>query len=72
MRVGVVEFLGEKMDVYVSTACHPHIIAHIDAHGGIVANETRPMHFDPNRLQFFEADPAGALLAAPAFGSAAP
>jgi len=63
MRVGVVEFLGDKMDVYASTASHPHVIAHIDAHGGIVANETRPMYLDPNRLQFFEADAAGATLA---------
>jgi multiple sugar transport system ATP-binding protein len=69
MRVGVVEFLGDKMDVYVSTASHPNVIAHIDARGGIVANETRPMHFDPNRLQFFEADAAGATLAsAPSTG----
>jgi multiple sugar transport system ATP-binding protein len=72
MRVGVVEFLGDKMDVYVSTASHPHVIAHIDAHSGIVANETRPMHFDPNRLQFFEADAAGAMLASPPFGATAP
>jgi multiple sugar transport system ATP-binding protein len=63
MRVGVVEFLGDKMDIYASTASHPHVIAHIDAHGGIVANETRPMYLDPNRLQFFEADAAGATLA---------
>src|ERR1019366_7209821 len=32
MKVGVVEFLGDKMEVYLSTANHPHVIAHIEAH----------------------------------------
>ncbi len=63
MKVGVVEFLGDKMEVYVSTANHPHVIAHIDSRPGIVPNETLRMHLDPNRLQFFEADPAGKVLA---------
>jgi len=65
MRVDVVEFLGEKMDVYLSTPRHPRIIAHIDAHDGIVPNETRPIYFDTNRLQFFEANAAGAAIASP-------
>jgi multiple sugar transport system ATP-binding protein len=66
MRVGVVEFLGDKMEVYVSTVSHPHVIAHIDAHRGITPNEIRRMHLDPDRLQFFEADHLGkALVAAP-------
>jgi multiple sugar transport system ATP-binding protein len=64
MKVGVVEFLGDKMDVYLSTANHPHIIAHIDAHRGLAAHESRQMHFDLNRLQFFEMGELGAKLAA--------
>src|SRR6266851_3014381 len=64
MKVGVVEFLGEKMDVYLSTANHPHVIAHIDAHRGLAAHETRPLYFDLNRLQFFETGELGAKLAA--------
>jgi multiple sugar transport system ATP-binding protein len=63
MKVGVVEFLGDKMEVYVSTAQHPHVIAHIDARRGIVPRETIRMYIDPGRLQFFEADPAGRALA---------
>jgi multiple sugar transport system ATP-binding protein len=63
MKVGVVEFLGDKMEVYVSTASHRHVVAHIDAHRGISPNETLRMHLDPNRLQFFEADQAGNVLA---------
>jgi multiple sugar transport system ATP-binding protein len=62
MRVTVVEFLGDKMNVYVATARHPHVIAHIDAHRGLSIDETRGMHFDPDRLQFFEADERGAVI----------
>jgi multiple sugar transport system ATP-binding protein len=62
MRVTVVEFLGDKMDVYLSTARHPQVIAHVDAHQGLSINETRGMHFDPNRLQYFEADERGAAI----------
>ena len=75
MKVSVVEFLGDKMEVYVSTANHPHVVAHIDARRGIVPNETLRMHLDPSRLQFFEADEAGRILASapvasePAFGA---
>jgi len=63
MRVDVVEFLGDKMDVYVSTAAHPNVIAHIDAHRRLLPNEIRPMYFDPDRLLFFEASPPGMTLA---------
>jgi multiple sugar transport system ATP-binding protein len=65
MRVRVVEYLGDKMDVYLSTARHAHIIAHLDAHHGIAPNETRRMVLDPNRLQFFDSDPSGSTLAVP-------
>jgi multiple sugar transport system ATP-binding protein len=63
MKIGVIEFLGDKMDVYVSTASHSHIVAHIDAHRGLVPGETRPMHFDLNRMHFFELGELGAKLA---------
>jgi multiple sugar transport system ATP-binding protein len=63
MKIGVVEFLGDKMDVYVSTASHSHVIAHIDAHRGLVSGETYPMHFDLNRMHFFELGELGAKLA---------
>jgi multiple sugar transport system ATP-binding protein len=63
MKIGVIEFLGDKMDVYVSTANHSHVIAHIDAHRGLVPGETRPMHFDLSRMHFFELGELGAKLA---------
>jgi len=63
MKVTVVEYLGDKMEIYVSTANHAHVIAHIDAHGGIAPNTTLRLYLDPNRLQFFEVEPAGKTLA---------
>ncbi|HMI87982.1 MAG TPA: sn-glycerol-3-phosphate ABC transporter ATP-binding protein UgpC [Polyangiaceae bacterium] len=63
MKVGVVEPLGDKMDVYLSTASHGRIVAHIDAHRGLSPNETRPMHIDLNRLHFFETGGDGVKLA---------
>jgi multiple sugar transport system ATP-binding protein len=62
MRVTVIEFLGEKMNVYVSTTRHPHVVAHIDAHRGLSIDETRAMYFEPDRLQYFEADERGAAI----------
>jgi multiple sugar transport system ATP-binding protein len=69
VRVTVVEFLGDKMEVYASTVKHPRLIAHVDAHHGIKPNETIRLHFDPSRLQFFGADQEGAALAAAPVGS---
>jgi multiple sugar transport system ATP-binding protein len=63
MKVGVVEPLGDKMDVYLSTSSHERIVAHIDAHRGLVPNETRPMHIDLDRLHFFELGSEGLKLA---------
>ena len=63
MTVNVVEFLGEKMDVYLSTPRHAHVVAHVDAHRGLVPGTTHSIYFDARRLQFFEADEGGATLA---------
>jgi multiple sugar transport system ATP-binding protein len=65
MKVRVVEYLGDKMDVYLSTDRHPRVVAHLDAHHGIAPNETRRVLFDPDRLHFFDCDPSGSSLAAP-------
>jgi len=64
MKIGVVEPLGDKMDVYLSTANHPRVIAHIDAHRGLVPNDVMSVHFDLDRLHFFEPGEWGAKLAA--------
>jgi multiple sugar transport system ATP-binding protein len=71
MRVRVVEYLGDKMDVYLSTERHAQVVAHLDAHHGLAPNAVRRMYLDPNRLQFFDSDPAGTTLAAPPAAPAA-
>jgi multiple sugar transport system ATP-binding protein len=63
MKIGVVEPLGDKMDVYLSTPSHGRIVAHIDAHRGLSPNATHPMHIDLNRLHFFETGNEGLKLA---------
>jgi multiple sugar transport system ATP-binding protein len=62
MKVAVVEFLGDKMEIHASTPNHPHVVAHIDARRSHVPSHTLRMHFDPNRLHFFAADAGGAAL----------
>jgi multiple sugar transport system ATP-binding protein len=64
-KVDVVEFLGDKTEVYVSTPRHPHVIAHLDATRGLTPNARVRLHLDPQRLQFFETDPVGQTIASP-------
>jgi len=63
MKVGVVEPLGDKMDVYLSTPDHGHIVARIDADRPHEPGETQPFYVDLTRLHFFEPGPDGANLA---------
>jgi multiple sugar transport system ATP-binding protein len=63
MKVGVVEPLGDKMDIHLSTARHPRVIAHIDAHRGLSVGEERQIHFDLDRVHFFENGELGPKLA---------
>jgi multiple sugar transport system ATP-binding protein len=65
MQVGVVEPLGDKMDVYLSTARHPHVIAHVDAHPGLAARQTIRVHLDLDRVHFFETGDLGKNLLLP-------
>ena len=66
MKVNVVEPLGDKMDVYLCTPSHPHVIAHVDAHEGLAPGQTLPIYVDLDRIHFFEPGEAGAnLVAAP-------
>jgi multiple sugar transport system ATP-binding protein len=56
LRVNVVETLGDKMDVYLSSGCHRHIIARVNAHRGLQLDQLHPMHIDMQRVHFFDAD----------------
>jgi multiple sugar transport system ATP-binding protein len=63
MTVRVVEPLGDKMDVYLFTENHPHVIARIDARRELSPDERIQVHFDLDRLHFFDIGEPGATLA---------
>jgi multiple sugar transport system ATP-binding protein len=66
MQVRVVEPLGDKMDVYLATEKHPQVVARIDAHRDLSARQQIPVHFDRDRLHFFEVgDPGSTIATAP-------
>jgi multiple sugar transport system ATP-binding protein len=54
MKVSLVQPLGHKMDVYLSTPCHPRAVAQIDSSAGIQAGENLEVFFDMARVHFFE------------------
>ena len=62
-RVTLVQPLGDKMDVYLATEHHPHVVAHLDAFSGVQAGQRLTMYFDPARLHFFELGENGKRLA---------
>jgi ABC-type sugar transport system ATPase subunit len=63
MKVEVVEPLGDRMDVYLSTKNHRHVIARVEANRPLAPDQTIAAHFDLERLHFFEPNDPGALLA---------
>jgi multiple sugar transport system ATP-binding protein len=63
VKVDVVEPLGDKMDVHLSTEKHPHIVAHIDAQTDLAPAEVRKVYLDLTRVHFFEPGEMGAKLA---------
>jgi hypothetical protein len=50
------------MHVHLSTERHRHIVAHVDAFAGLEVGHTLAMHFDPQRLHFFESDGEGRAI----------
>jgi len=63
MKVDVIEPLGDKMDVYLSTPSHRHVVARIDARRELAPDQAISAHFDLDRLHFFEPGELGAALA---------
>jgi multiple sugar transport system ATP-binding protein len=59
-KINVVEPLGDKMDVYLATEQHDHIVARIEAHRGLQPDTTTTLHLNADRLHFFEPDRPGA------------
>jgi multiple sugar transport system ATP-binding protein len=62
LKVDVIEPLGDKMDVYLSTSSRSHVIAHMDAHDGLSPGQTLPIYMDLGRVHFFEPGERGANL----------
>ncbi len=59
VRVEVVEPLGDKMDVYMSSPAHPHIVARIDSRAKVSEEEERPIYVAVERVHIFEPGPTG-------------
>jgi multiple sugar transport system ATP-binding protein len=59
VRVSVVEPLGDKMDVYMSTPHHEHLVCRADAHARIQEGQTLPIYLDMSRVHIFEPGETG-------------
>jgi multiple sugar transport system ATP-binding protein len=54
MKIWLVQTLGAMMDVYLATEKHEHVVAHIDAFGGLAVGQAITMAVDMERAHFFE------------------
>jgi multiple sugar transport system ATP-binding protein len=63
MTVTLIQPLGDKMDVHLKTASHPQIVAQLDSESPVAIGERVTIHFDPNRIHFFEPGENGKNLA---------
>jgi len=63
--LGVVEPLGEKMDLYLSTPRHPHLVARVDAQPGMQPNQSLPVYLDMRKAHLFEPGDRGNAITAP-------
>jgi multiple sugar transport system ATP-binding protein len=63
MKVWLVQPLGDRSDVYLSTPRHQRIVAQMDASTGISVGETIPIYLDLDRVHFFESGEGGRALA---------
>jgi len=62
VRVSVVEPLGEKMDLYATTANHPHIVARVDARRDIAIGNDLELYLDMQKIHVFEPGDTGVNL----------
>jgi len=63
LKATLVQPLGDKMDVYLASERHRHIVAHIDAFAGIHTGEVVEMFVDMARVHFFEPGEVGKRVA---------
>jgi multiple sugar transport system ATP-binding protein len=62
MKVLLVQPLGDRKDVYLSTPSHERSVALVDAYARFETNETVDVFFDMARVHFFETGESGAAL----------
>src|SRR4051812_18641982 len=62
MKVTLVQPLGNKMDVYLSTPSHPRAVAQVEASTSIQPGENMAVFFDMARVHFFEPGENGKKL----------
>jgi multiple sugar transport system ATP-binding protein len=63
MKLWLVQPLGAKMDVYLATARHERIVAHVDARAGLGVGANLQVVLDMDRVHFFEPGEAGRTVA---------
>jgi len=59
VTVEVVEPLGDKVDAYVSTPSHGHIVCRIDARAGLTEGDKVTLYTDVSRVHVFEPGDTG-------------
>ena len=62
VKVVVVEPLGEKMDMFIATPQHDHIVARVDADRNIAGDQEITLHLDMNKVHVFEPGEVGENL----------
>lgn len=62
VHTNVIEPLGNDMDVYMSTALHPHVVGRLDAQADLQMNQQTTVHVDLSRVHFFEPGVTGVNL----------
>jgi len=65
VAIGVVEPLGERMDVHATTAGQKRLICRIDARNPVAEGRTMDMQVDMDRVHFFEPGDEGRNLSLP-------
>jgi multiple sugar transport system ATP-binding protein len=63
MKVWLVQPLGAQMDVYLSTARHGQVVAHVDAFTGLTVGQSVIASVDMSRAHFFEPGETGRTIA---------
>ena len=61
-KVWLVQPLGATMDVYLSTAQHPRVLAHVESFAGLAVGDAVPIAVDMTRAHFFEPGDNGVAI----------